>query len=618
MNKFVNKWHGYTIWAVTLFRLGIINLFRILFYRLKLKLYSDSASTKAPDFPPLSFFKNSMDQPCRGAAVEPVSCKLKLFGWQSVGLENQLPDWHCNPLNGARVEFPERDWRQIPDFDPAVGDIKIIWEFSRFDWVLAFAQLFSAGDADALKKLNIWLADWSEKNPPFNGPNWKCGQEASIRVMHLSMAALLLGQTEAPAKELTGMIKLHLQRIAPTISYAMAQDNNHGTSEAGALFIGGSWLERLGVKGGERWQRLGRKWLENRAARLIAVDGSFSQYSVNYHRVMLDTFSMAEIWRRHLGLPEFSERLLARLEAATRWLFAMVDPHSGDTPNLGANDGARLLPLTDTGYRDFRPSVQLAMALFAGERAYLDDGPWNDQLTWLGVSIPDKVADQIGSHIFDDGGYGLLKRGDVMALMRYPRFRFRPGQADALHVDLWRGGENLLRDAGTFSYNTDLELLTYFPGTVSHNTIQFDDRDQMPRLSRFLFGDWLKTELLQPLQEKVEETSFGAAYRDGQGAFHQRTLWLTDDRLIVRDEISGFTCRAVLRWRVKPGNWRLEEQTLIDGGNSLSVTASVPLARLELVDGWESRYYLQKTPTPVLEVEIRQPGVLITEYRWNI
>ena len=42
-----------------------------------------------------------------------------------------------------------------------------------------------------------------------------------------------------------------------------------------------------------------------------------------------------------------------------------------------------------------------------------------------------------------------------MAMLRYPRFRYRPGHADALHLDLWLGDRNILRDGGTYSYNAD-------------------------------------------------------------------------------------------------------------------------------------------------------------------
>ena len=74
------------------------------------------------------------------------------------------------------------------------GDIKLIWEQSRMDWVLAFAQRARNGDQKSLGRLNTWLVHWLEKNPPYFGANWKCGQEASIRVIHLCCAALILGQ----------------------------------------------------------------------------------------------------------------------------------------------------------------------------------------------------------------------------------------------------------------------------------------------------------------------------------------------------------------------------------------------------------------------------------------
>jgi hypothetical protein len=61
------------------------------------------------------------------------------FGWFQVA-DRAIPHWHRNPFTGAEAPEPTRPWCQIPDFDARVGDIKIIWEASRFDWVLTFAQ----------------------------------------------------------------------------------------------------------------------------------------------------------------------------------------------------------------------------------------------------------------------------------------------------------------------------------------------------------------------------------------------------------------------------------------------------------------------------------------------
>lgn len=606
---------GLIVKGKTALALGIPNLVRVAMYRASVRCSVSHVRRLRATLPGPPYF-----MPIKPRCNVPVPVRLwrdqaLLFGWWKLSVDGRPPDWHSNPFTGKRVSHSERGWWSVPDFDERIGDIKAVWELSRFDWVLALVQQAVAGDYRALNQLNRWLGDWVEANPAYCGPNWKCGQEASIRVMHLAMAALIAGQTKAPKRSLLDLVEAHLRRIAPTLAYAIAQDNNHGTSEAAALFIGGSWLAHCGKIEGRRWEHLGRRWLENRAARLIASDGSFSQYSVNYHRMMLDTFGMVEVWRRHLGLAPFSEELRVRLRAAARWLFTLVDPISGDAPNIGANDGARLLPLTDTDYRDYRPSVQLAMALFANRRAYAGQGPWDIPLQWLGLSLPATTEKPPGSALFDEGGYAVMRRGPAMAVVRYPRFRFRPSHADALHLDLWVDGENHLRDSGTYSY-ADSYWLHYFAGTASHNTVQFDDRDQMPRIGRFLFGDWLRTHEIQPVEERADGVMFAASYRDNQGAWHRREVTLSDGCLRVRDEVGGFHRKAVLRWRLQPGIWRLEGHCVTDGRRVLSIVADAPVIRFELTRGWESRYYLQKTSIPVVEVEIRQPGTLITEYRW--
>jgi hypothetical protein len=551
----------------------------------------------------------------------------QIFSRWPLALADAPPDWLANPLTGQPISSPERPWWQIPDFDPAVGDIKLIWELSRMDWVLALAQRVRQGESGAVDRLNTWMTDWCSHNPPYQGPNWKCGQEASIRVMYIACAALLLGQVNDASPGLRELISLHLQRIAPTVQYAMAQDNNHGTSEAAALFMGGSWLTLLGDAQGARWAATGRRLLENRVNRLIGAQGTFSQYSLNYHRLMMDTLSMAECWRRHLDLPVFSQSLRDRALAAAKWLHALIDPDTGDGPNVGANDGARLLQLTNSSYRDYRPCVQLAMVLFGGQRAYNTQGTWDHAAQWLGVVLPDAVTPKPGNLQADDGGFAVMRQGKAMALLRYPRFRFRPSQADALHLDLWLDGKPLLRDAGSYSYNSEPQWQTYFGGVTGHNTVQFDDREQMPRLSRFLLGDWLRIEKFEPLVTNNDSIRVGAGYCDGQGARHHRQVQLQDGQLSVRDQVHGFKRRAVLRWRLSPQEWLLDKSFEIGDqnircirnhvGHVLTITSDVQIVRCEVVQGWESLHYLEKTPVPVLELEIAQPGLLTTQYHWT-
>ncbi|KMV30223.1 heparinase [Photobacterium swingsii] len=597
--------------VVTTYRLGVVNVMRLLVYRFALFIGLKRVEALGQD-------------PVSGVLFRPIrhltECKshqhyeLVPFGWMPKQCVTQLK-WDRNILTGCRFSGMRRPWFSLSDFDSNIGDIKGIWEVSRFNWALGLAKDYLAGRDAALEELNATAKSWMDQNEPYLGPNWKCGQEASIRVMHLAFTAKLLNQVHQPEPTLLALVKAHLQRIAPTISYAVAQDNNHGTSEAAALFIGGSWLVINGDESGERWQKLGRKWLENRAKRLIAKDGTFSQYSANYHRVMLDTYSMAELWRRELELTPFTTELTKRISLATQWLYQLVEPSTGDAPNLGHNDGAHLLQLTDTDYRDFRPSVQLASVVFLQASAWQEDGKYDEVLSLLQLRPPQKNLQTQTSFHFDQGGYiGLRNKSGAFAFFNYPKFRFRPAQNDALHVDLWRDGVNLLRDGGTFSYNAGQDYIDYYGGTQSHNTIQFDEHEQMPRISRFLLGSWLKAKNVNFDEQLLTGQ---AGYRDYLGCEHHRKIVLSETSLTVTDQVQGIKNKAILRWRLNPDNWVVQGHKVTNGNHEIKMDSDVKIDRLEIVEGRESRYYYQETSIPVLEVEISSDGNITTEYQFH-
>ncbi len=587
-------------------KLGLMNILRVAAYKLSLRAGLHPVQRLVADPPEPPFFRQAERQSNPPPANTSWNKSMLRFGWHEEPLPEIPPDWFHNPFSNTPRSDVASNWWLIPDF--TTGDIKGLWELSRFDWVLVWSTCVAHGDPDALRRLNMWLADWAKKNPPYKGPNWKCGQEASIRVMHLITAAWILGQHHTPEPGLIKLLSVHLQRIAPTMSYAIGQQNNHGTSEAAALFLGGTFLSRHDQRA-DRWAREGRHRLEALASALISNDGSFSQYSVNYHRVLLDTYSLAEAWRRHRELPPFSPQLMGRLAAAAHWLRTMVDAVNGDVPNVGANDGARLLPLTDTDYRDFRPSVQLAAALFGGCDVF-GSGVWNQPLLWLGVS-PGEPGPESASRSFDSGGYHVLRTENAIALMRYPRFKFRPSQSDALHVDLWHKGVNLLRDAGTFSYNGD--STEFFVGTAAHNTITFDGRDQMPRAGRFLFDDWLEAEDVEKVVTSYGAARAAAAYTDSHGARHHRAIVLSSGSLICIDKVSGNFKKACLRWRLAPYSWRIENDVVQSDHYKISLEIDNVLIAPKLTPAIESRYYQKKTETLEIYVEVDRPVIFTTK-----
>lgn len=620
----------------TLGRLGAANLARVAVYRALTKagVYRSLTPLRPPLVGP--FFDFSACQPGQltapadidklrnvGLADEVLAGHLYAFSHQAVA-DRFPPDWSRSVISSVTLPSSAVHWSLLPDFGLAGGDVKGFWELSRFDGLLTLTKgWLCSSDARHREAIESWMSSWCASNPANAGLQWKCGQETGLRLLQTLLSWHLMHQWAGvkPTNALFEWVAQHCERIAPTMLYAIGQDNNHGTSEACALLVAG-WVLDTQASGpmrdrGRRWAAIGRRWLEDRMQRLVMPDGSFSQHSVNYHRVMLDTVCLAETLRRAYGADSFSAKFIARCAGATHWLAALTDPVSGGAPNLGANDGARLFVLGPEPYRDFRPTVRWAQCLF-DTSACLPQDVNDERLKWLQLSCPSPSATTRAvstTQLFDDGGYVRMGSSAAWALLRLPRFRFRPSHADALHVDLWVRGRNVLCDAGTFSYNTQDTWLRYFAGTGSHNTVQFDGRDQMPRLSRFLFGDWLSCE---DLAVDTDCRRASAAYTDSAGARHHREIRMTDDRLVVTDTLQGSFDTAVLRWRLNSdlASIRHDGLSCHNGSIRIDVSCSAPVARAACVEGWHSLYYNEKEPLAVFEIEVASAATLTSTITW--
>jgi Heparinase II/III-like protein len=330
---------------------------------------------------------------------------------------------------------------------------------------------------------------------------------------------------------------------------------------------------------------------------------------VVYHRMALALLCLAELFRRQFNDPAFSDRFIARASSACDWLVSLIDQITGDAPNFGANDGTFLFNLDGAHYRDFRPAADLAAALFQGKRYF----GASKMLQVFGISAPQTNRQAHELRVFAEGGLISSRRGNTLALLRIPRFTFRPGHADGLHLDVWHEGINVLRDSGSYSY-ADTGRNGFYSGTAAHSTVTFDNRDQMPRIGRFLFGKWLFARV-QPVQADIAagEDVFWGEYKDWQGASHRRQVSSTENHLTVCDAVSGFKHQAIVNWRLCPGPWRLEGNQLENGQMKIEFESSQPF-EARLADSSESRFYLHEATLPVLQIVLNRPGSVTTKF----
>jgi hypothetical protein len=522
------------------------------------------------------------------------------------------PDWHSNPFTGQSVPA-DRHWSQLGDFD--YGDIKIIWEPSRFGFTYALVRAYwRTGDARYAELFWQLVEDWRAQNPPQRGPNWKCGQEISFRVMAWCFG--LYGFLDALATHarrvtaLAQMMAVSGRRIEANLSYALSQRNNHGLSEGMGLWTIGLLFPELSFAA--KWREIGRQVLETQGRELIYDDGAFVQHSANYHRLMLHDY----LWALRLGDlhgQPFSAQLKERVGQAGAFLYQIQDEESGLVPCYGSNDGALILPLSNCDYQDFRPMLQATHYFCTGARCY-DSGPWDEDLLWLfgpeAVKAP-VVAPQRTDLRAEVGGCYTLRSKTGFAFVRCATFRDRPGHADMLHVDLWWRGQNVALDAGTYSYNAPPPWDSPLGHTAYHNTVTVDGVDQMERVGKFLWLPWLRSRVRWEQASPGGHLSYWEGEHDGYQRLkapvgHRRAVlrladewWLVLDRLVGRGahryrlhwlfpatphEWEGDTGRLTLHTLAGP--YYVQMATLSGNG-----TCSLMQADEHSPRGWRAPYY---------------------------
>lgn len=532
------------------------------------------------------------------------------------------PDWHANPIDGGRAPA-DQHWSRIGDF--AQGDIKVIWELSRFGFTFPLVRAYwRTGDTAHAERFWQLVEDWREHNPPQQGANWKCGQETSLRV--LAWCFGLYGFLGAPATtpervaDLVRMIAVSGDRIEATLNYALSQRNNHGISEGAGLWTIGLLFPELHPA--RRWRDLGRRVLERLGRDLIYEDGSFAQHSLNYHRLMLHAF----IWSIRLGAIHgrpFSQVLCDRVAKAGAWLYQVQDTESGRAPCYGQHDGALALPLSNCDPQDFRPITQAAHFLATGARCH-GSGPWDEDLFWLfgAEAVSAQVdAPERSDFVAIEGGYDTLRSPTGFVFTRCGSFRHRPGQADLLHVDLWWRGQNVALDAGTYSYNAPAPWDGPLARTACHNTVSVDDACQMERLGRFLWLPWARGRVRLRATSSGRQLAYWEGEHDGYERLddpvrHRRAIVrIGIEHWLILDDVRG---RAPHRFRLQ---WLLPDvpHQLAAGLLSLETPAgpfevragnlngpadrSLVRADPDGPRGWRSAYYMQREPALSLAIE---------------
>ncbi len=441
-------------------------------------------------------------------------------------------NWHLNPV--LKVEAPRNiPWNKLPDFGP-YGDIKLIWEASRFPQVFFLINAFSlTKDEKYARGCLQQIEHWIDNNPFPYGVNYKCGQEISFRLFAWILALDYFYDYLSPelTRKIVKNIYISLLRVAANIDFAAKSvKNNHSISEAAGLLIGGVLFPQLPES--QKFIKKGIKYLQKELSYQVYDDGAYIQHSFNYQRLALDVLSFVIIIakKNKLQLPEIIYTAHKKMIA---FLSAFVQP-KGFLPNYGQNDGSYLFPLAASHYRDFRESINLASAVHEPYTYFFKDYTTLIQFFNLKAKAGRQVSE---NQKFDTGGYYILKNKYSFSFIRCHSYKHRPAQSDMLHLDVWKDGINVFCDSGTFSYNVDKNFKRQFFGTIGHNTVMLNQSNQMEEILHFGWANWIKSKLIYFDGKTFEGEHYG--YKKEEHAIHRRKVQLENNKIFITDTITG-------------------------------------------------------------------------------
>ncbi len=505
------------------------------------------------------------------------------------------PDWHLDCFQkkscNSKLHWTKVRWR---------GDIKNIWELSRFSWIFALARAIAVSDADSARKfesaLEILIADWMENNPPNSGANWMCGQESAMRVCALifAMSIARLPFLERNGEALMAFIGASAERIEKNLSYAVSQKNNHGISEASGLYVVGSLFPEF--RDSQKWKDLGLKWLKIQCRTLFFKDGSFSQYSTNYHRVALDGLLMAA-FAADISADALPKELLGAMEKSLEFLSKLCNQKTGTPPRYGADDGARFLQLSESDYFDFRPLLG-ALAVIASREVPEENSAYKEEAAWLFGKYP-KVSSAISREDLSakDAGYYSFNTRGVFAFIRCGNTAFRFGHSDTLSLWIELDSKPIAVDAGTFSYCPEHAPQYNLACASVHNVLSVREADYAVNVGPFLRLPPPKANLISISRINGAKVFFGESrpylYMKNPPVFRRLLICLNDAVIVVDSAISRRNFRFELNWllngtncredgegaytfeeltRIKMASFPSAEKTLAIGGPAASIS----------------------------------------------
>ena len=358
------------------------------------------------------------------------------------------------------------------------ADVKVPWELSRLQWVVWLAEAAVVDDGElgsrARERLECVIDDWVRANPLGYGPNWTVSMEVAIRAVNIGTAAAIAWNhlSESARTRVATMLGEHLAYLRAFPEKSDHPGNHYLLNLTGLVFLEGLVFADLRVLDADG------RWFADVSAQ-FEPDGIHIEHAPLYHRLCVEAllWTVAFASRAGLHLPPDTASLVGRCCGA----LAALTLQTENLPVLGDADSGQVLSF-GSATRDL-DYIQRLLGLRPGGAALLatsagSDAPLRGTMHLSRIPPADGLS-RVGPYI-------RLRKGLCDVSVRAGRHGLY-GLATHDHDDngspwVSLGGDDLLAEAGCYSYTRNLRKRTRDIASRSHNLLLVDDAERFTPL----------------------------------------------------------------------------------------------------------------------------------------
>lgn len=341
-------------------------------------------------------------------------------------------------------------------------DVKNVWEINRLQFLAPMALKYNINKDEKYKRLIVDILDyWFDKNKFEYSINWNNNLEVAVRSISIAMALILLKDDELN-KKYSKFMYLHASHLYNEISYSEACiPNNHLIGEAVALL---SLSRLLNVSQSKKWASKAEKILE-KSENIINEDGVSKENSFSYQFFVTKMFILALSFIENKELFKIiNKKVISSLNFLK---YTIINEEK--VINYGDNDDAFFFSIEDK--YNLSKDIVRYYNYFFNKQVDKETQIIDKLLAYYSKTIEFGQASE--EYYFHNRNL-FIYRWDNNVLFFNAKKIEGHAHNDSLAIVLVIDGEEVLLDAGTYSYNLDKDKRKYYRSRNAHNTIIFE------------------------------------------------------------------------------------------------------------------------------------------------